>query len=281
MVELDPPSVIISGASGGIGRACALHLDRLGFRVFAGVRHVAAGQALQQEASTRLQPLILNVTEPASIAAAEASVRQAVGPAGLSGLVNNAGMALNGPLEFLPLDDIRAEYEVNVLGSVAMIQAFLPLLRQGSGRIVNMGSVCGRVAVPFAGSYSASKFALVGLSDALRLELKPLGIHVALIEPGAISTAIWDKFFAAGQSLFDRLPEPARRLYEANFARQQQTLRQLGRFGLAPTKVALSVAHALTASQPRHRYLIGPEARAVDWLDRFVPDRLRDLLIPR
>src|SRR6266568_4897165 len=163
-----PGSVVVTGASTGIGEACALRLDRRGFRVFAGVRREVDGGALKQKASSRLTPILLDVTDASSIKSAAAAVVAALGEEGLSGLVNNAGIAIAGPLEFLPIDELRRQFEVNVIGQIAVTQAFLPLLRKGHGRIVNMGSIAGKSALPFTGPYCASKFALEALTDSLR-----------------------------------------------------------------------------------------------------------------
>src|SRR5438552_5007347 len=154
-------NIVITGASTGIGEACALRLDELGYRVFAGVRKPADGEALQKKASDRLSRVILDVTNEESIAAA---VRM-VGDVPLAGLVNNAGIVVAGPVEMIPIAMWRKQFEVNVIGQVAVTQAFLPMLRAGRGRIVNMGSVAGRSAIPYSGPYCSSKFALEGLTD--------------------------------------------------------------------------------------------------------------------
>jgi NAD(P)-dependent dehydrogenase (short-subunit alcohol dehydrogenase family) len=184
-------SVVITGASTGIGAACALALDKLGYRVFAGVRHPADGERLQQQAGPRLMPIRLDVTDAASISAASHTVAAMVGERGLAGLVNNAGIGVAGPIELLPLADWRRQFEVNVFGLIAVTQTFLPLIRTGRGRIINMGSIAGRASMPFMAPYAASKHALEAITDALRLELQPWGIRVALIAPGAIATPIW------------------------------------------------------------------------------------------
>ena len=168
-------------------------LDTQGFRVFAGVRLAPAGQELKRRASDRLTPVILDVTQADSIRTAAEAIGQAVGSDGLAGLVNNAGIVVAGPLELLPIEELRRQFEVNVIGNVAVTQALLPLLRQGRGRIVNMGSLNGVMAPPYFGPYSASKFALEALSDCLRVELRKWGISVSLIEPGSVKTPIWEK----------------------------------------------------------------------------------------
>ena len=171
--------VVVTGSSSGIGRATALYLEQLGFRVIATVRSEQDGQALCSEASGGIIPLLMDVTDQASIERAKGQVSQAVGDSGLAGLVNNAGIGFVSPLEFAPLDELRRLFEVNVFGLLAVTQAFLPLLRQGRGRVVNISSTASIMVAPFHGPYSASKFAVNGLSDALRLELKPLDVQVS------------------------------------------------------------------------------------------------------
>lgn len=274
-------TAVITGASTGIGAACALHLDGLGWQVFAGVRQPADGEALRQQASDRLTPLLLDVTDPADIAAAAATVTTAVGEGGLAGLVNNAGIALGGPLEFLPIADLRRQLEVNVVGQIAVTQAFLPLLRRRPGRVVNMGSISGRVAMPFVGPYAASKFALEALTDSLRVELRPWGIHVSIIEPGPIITPIWQKSLAAADELTQALPPAAHQLYGAAMAKARERLIGASQAGIPPEAVAQVVAHALTAKRPKTRYPIGRGVRLAILFARFIPDRLRDWLITR
>ena len=159
-------AVVITGASTGIGAACAFHLDRLGFTVFAGVRKPEDGARLQQSGSDRLIPILLDVTDQPSIQRSIEIVSERVGVTGLYGLVNNAGIAVSAPLEAIPLPDLRRQLEVNVIGQVAVTQAFLTLIRQARGRIVNMGSIAGRSTIPLMGAYSASKFALEAITDA-------------------------------------------------------------------------------------------------------------------
>lgn len=274
-------TVIITGASTGIGAACALQLDRLGWQVFAGVRQPADGAALQQQASGPLTPILLDVTDAGVIAAAAETVAAAVGQAGLAGLVNNAGIALGGPLEFLPIAELRRQLEVNAIAPVAVTQAFLPLLRRGRGRVVNIGSISGRIAMPFIGPYSASKFALAALTDSLRVELRPWGIEVALIEPGPIATPIWDKSLALADDLAGSLPPQGHDLYGAAMAAARETIARASRSGIPPEAVAQVVVHALTARRPKTRYLVGRGVWLAALFAKFVPDRLRDWLITR
>lgn len=274
-------SVVITGASTGIGAACALHLDQLGWRVFAGVRMQADAETLKAKASSRLTPIALDVTDTVSIATAAGAVAGAVGQAGLAGLVNNAGIAVPGPIEFLPLPDLRRQLEINVVGPVAVTQAFLPLIRAGHGRIVNMGSISGRMATPFTGAYGASKFALEALTDALRLELAPWGISVSVIEPGAIATPMWEKSAKAAQAMLEAAPPEALALYAEAIQAVRQTAAHSAQSAVDPIEVARAVLHALAAAKPRTRYVVGGRAKIQAAVAQLVPDRVRDRLVAK
>ncbi len=270
-------AVVITGASTGIGEACALRLDRLGFAVFAGVRREADAKALRAKTSDRLTPVILDVTQQRDLDEAVENVVDAVGDAGVAGLVNNAGIAVGGPLEFVAIDALRNQLDVNLVGQVAVTQAFLPLLRRGTGRIVNIGSLSGVIAFPFIGAYSASKFALEAVTDALRVELRPWNIHVSIIEAGEIETPIWDKSLADADEMIATLPPQGRAWYGSVLTGLRGRLAQ--RRGLPADHVARAVAHALTSRRPRTRYVVGRGARLKILLWRVLPDRLRDWLI--
>ena len=274
-------AVVISGSSTGIGRACALRLDRSGFRVFAGVRKREDGESLRAEARGELEPLILDVTDLSSIAAARRRVEEAAGSAGVAGLVNNAGIAIAGPLEFVPIDDFRRQLEVNLIGHVAVIQAFLPLIRKARGRIVNMTSIGGRVASAFLGPYQSSKWALEGLTDALRKELRPWGIDVVAIEPGAISTPLWQKDVDEANQMIEQLPPEGHELYGEAIGKVSEFAVKLGERGSPPDRVARSVEHALTARRPRTRYLVGADARVQLALGKMLPARTGDAIEAR
>jgi len=274
-------TVVITGASTGIGEACALHLDALGFRVFAGVRKQADGEALKGRASARLAPVSLDVTDERSIAAAVETVARSAGDTGLAGLVNNAGIAVAGMLEFMPLAALRNQLEVNVLGPIAVTQAFLPLLRKARGRVVNIGSNSGLLSTPFLGAYCASKFALEALTDALRGELRPWGIQVSIVEPGNIQTPIWEKSSAAAKQLLDGLPQQAHELYGAAIEAVGKTAEKSAASAIPAAAVARAVTHALTAKRPKTRYRVGTDATVQALLARYVPDRMRDALIAR
>jgi NAD(P)-dependent dehydrogenase (short-subunit alcohol dehydrogenase family) len=272
---------VVTGASTGIGQACALHLTRAGWRVFAGVRREQDGERLREQAGTRLVPVILDVTDEGSVHAAAELVRGELGAGGLNGLVNNAGIAVAGPLEFVPLDDWRRQLEVNVIGVVAVTQSFLPLLRQARGRIVNMGSVGGRSSTPFVAPYAASKYALEGITDALRRELRKWGMWVAIVEPGSIDTPIWDKGRREAEAQIEALPPRGHELYGSDLRGVQKAIESTAARGLAPEKVAEAVHHALSAKRPRPRYLIGRESQARVLAESLLPARAFDAVIAR
>lgn len=272
-------TVVITGASTGIGAACARHLDGLGLTVLAGVRRREDGDALKSGSSARLQPLLLDVTDAVSIEQARQTVTGLVGPRGLAGLVNNAGIAVAGPLETVPIADLRRQFEVNVIGQVAVTQAFLPLLRQGRGRIVNMGSIAGRAAMPVMGPYSASKFALEALTDALRLEVQQWGIQVSIVEPGAIATPIWTKSGLKAEELETATSVAMKALYAGVIAGVRARVAEAAARAIPPDAVAQAVEHALTAASPRTRYLVGRDAKVRALMVKLLPDRLSDRLM--
>ncbi len=281
MANHGPRTVVITGASTGIGEACALRMDRLGWRVFAGVRKEADGQALREKASEKLTPIILDVTEQPTIDASAATVTAAVGESGLAGLINNAGVGVGGPLEFISVDELRRQLEVNVIGQIAVTQAFMPLIRKATGRIVNMGSIGGRMATPFLGPYNASKFAMEALTDSLRQELYPWGIHVSIIEPGSIATPIWEKSKAAIEELKETLPEEAMMLYGETVEAVEKALVEFEAAGIPADEVAKFAEHALTARTPKTRYVVGRDAQIQRLLVKWAPDRVRDGLVRR
>ncbi len=272
--------VVITGASTGIGRACALRLDAMGFRVFAGVRKPADGEALAQ-GRPRIAPVILDVTDAATITSARETIAHEAGERGIAGLVNNAGIGVGGPLEFVPLDEMRRQFEVNVFGQLAVTQAFLPMLRQAKGRIVNIGSIGGRLATPFIAPYSASKFAMEALTDALRIELRPWGIDVMIVEPGSIATDIWGKAKATTADLERDMTDEARALYGNAIDAVKTFVEDAEKRAIPADAVAKFVAHALTSKRPKTRYLVGRDARLQAALATVAPDRVVDSLIAR
>jgi NAD(P)-dependent dehydrogenase (short-subunit alcohol dehydrogenase family) len=274
----DKRTVVITGASTGIGQACALRLDRLGWDVFAGVRKDADAERLRSEASTRLTPLSIDVTDQQQIDAAVAQVAEATAGRGVQGLVNNAGISVNGPLEYLTSDDLRRQFEVNVVGQVAVTRSFMELIRGGHGRIVNIGSIAGKFVSPFLGPYSASKHAMEAISDALRQELRPWGIHVSLVEPGSIATEIWEKGQRDADEMEKNMPEEAMLRYGKAFNALRAAAREFGSRGIPADRVARAVEHALTAGSPRTRYIVGFDATIQRVLTNVVPDRILDRL---
>ncbi len=280
MSDNDPGSVVVTGTSTGIGAATALHLARKGFRVFAGVRKQADGEALKAQASGELTPLILDVTDEASISAAVATVTEAVGDRGIAGLVNNAGIAKPAPIEFQPMADFRTQLEVNLFGPVAMAQAFLPLIRQGGGRIVNVGSIGGLLVLPLNGAYSASKFGIRAVTDALRLELRQWNIRVSLIEVAPVETAIFGKTYAELDALPQRLGEAGYALYEDQVAAVRKATEKAAATADPPVVIAKAVFDALTSEKPKTRYLAGHGGREVAVV-AALPDRARDKALAR
>lgn len=227
-------------------------------------------------------PLSLDVTAPESIRVARERVAAALGKEALIGLVNNAGIGYGGPLEFFPPTAARAIFEVNLFGALATTQAFLPLLRRDRGRIVMLSSSAGRIATPFNGVYSAAKHALEGLSDALRLELRPWGIWVAVIEPASVATPIWEKPLTYwGSSQREAIPPEVRALYGEALEALGRRLEEVTERALPPRAVVKAVRHALTSRRPKTRYAVGRDARLAESMLRRLPDRWRDRLLAR
>jgi NAD(P)-dependent dehydrogenase (short-subunit alcohol dehydrogenase family) len=249
-------TALVTGASSGIGRACAVRLSRNGWRVFAGVRR-------EGDAPAGTEELLLDVTDPPASLAVDR----------LDGLVNNAGIAVAGPLEFLDADELRRQLEVNVVGQLRVTQLALPGLREAGGRIVNVGSISGRSALPFLGAYAMSKFALEAMTDSLRIELRPWGIHVAIVEPGTIKTPMWTR----------ERPDPPPEglaLYGERLAAFRSFALKRSAGGAPAEAVAETVEHALTAERPKARYLVGRDAKLRAGVERL-PNRLRDRVYKR
>jgi NAD(P)-dependent dehydrogenase (short-subunit alcohol dehydrogenase family) len=258
-------TVLVTGASTGIGRATALALVRSGASVLAGVRRL-------EDAPEGTTAVALDVTNPEHVGALRAIER-------LDALVNNAGIAVTGPLEYLPIEELRRQLEVNVLGQLAVTQAVLEPLRLARGRIVNVSSIGGRLALPLYGPYAASKFALEALSDSLRRELDE--VRVIVVEPGAIATPIWDRGIARADALFAAMPPAAHQRYGALVDALRSRGAKLGREGEPPERVAEAIVNALDAPRPRARYVVGRQARVQAALARALPDRALDALLAR
>jgi NAD(P)-dependent dehydrogenase (short-subunit alcohol dehydrogenase family) len=279
-VSADRGAVLITGTSTGIGASTTTHLVEQGFHVFAGVRREVDAEAVQAQAPERITPLIIDVTDEATISAAVATVTDAVGDQGLAGLVNNAGIGVPAPIELQPMADFRRQLEVNLFGPVAMIQAFLPLIRRGSGRIVNVGSIGGMIVLPVNGAYSASKFGLRAISDALRLELRQWNIHVSLIEVAPVKTAIFGKTYAELDRLERTLGEPGYELYERQIAALRKATEKAEADADPPLVIAEAVADALTAHHPKAKYLAGHGGRETA-MAAALPDAARDRALVR
>ncbi len=269
-------TMLVTGASTGIGEATVLHLRELGFDPIAAVRKDEDAERLEGQG---LRTTRIDVTDADQIAAA----RDALGDEPLAGLVNNAGIAVAAPLEFLPVDRLRQQLEINLVGQVAVTQAFLPALRRGGGRIVNVSSIGGRVAPPLVSAYAASKFALEGVSDSLRRELRGQGVDVILIEPGGVKTPIWTKATRlADEMIGEDMPPEAERLYGRMIEAVRARTRRIDEeSGIEPREVAEVIGTALTARRPRTRYLVGRDAKVRALMARVLPDRVMDRLIGR
>lgn len=272
-------SLLVTGASTGIGRATALRLDAAGWRVFAGVRKPEDAEALRDAGSDRIAPLILDVTEAEQIAAAAERIGAESG-GGLDGLVNNAGVAIPSPLETMPIDDFRRQIEVNLNAHVAVTQAMLPSIRRAGGRIVFISSIGGRVAFPMTGAYHAAKFGIEAVGDVFRQELRSWGIRVAIVEPGSIDTPIWERGERTADEIGARSPE-RESLYGKAIENYRKVIKDTAERGIPPEKVAKVIEHALTAGRPRTRYLVGLDAKLQARLQPLIPAPVFDRIVAR
>lgn len=274
-------SFVVTGASSGIGAAIVADLDRRGHDVYAGVRSDAAADDLERRSSRRVVPLRLDITDEDQVRAAAEVVRSKVGRYGLDGLVNNAGIALGGPVEFLPLDEWRDQFEVNVFGQVAVTQQLVAPLRAARGRIVFIGSVAGMVSSPFGAPYGASKHAIAAVAQSLRAELAPWRIHVSLVEPGAVGTAIWEKGSRTVDRVTELVGDAAMQLYGPAIERLDGEIAKIATKAPGPDKVVAATAHALFDGRPRPRYAAGFDARLVAAGVRLLPERALTGLLER
>lgn len=273
MVQSQKGAVVITGTSTGVGRATALLLAKQGYRVFAGVRKDKDAESLKQATSGNLTPIILDVTKPEQIKSATELVSQIVGDEGLVGLVNNAGIAIDGPLECIAIDDLRKQFEVDAIGQIAVIQTFLPMLRKAKGRIVNLGSVASKVALPFFSALSASKFAMEALSDSLRMELHPWGIEVITVVPGPINTEVSDKVEAGYLRTLANMSPEAKAMYGKRHKIYMECVVEDNRKGISPEQVAGTILKALEDRKPKRYYIVG-EDRFFLMCNKFFPQRL-------
>ncbi len=270
----------VTGASTGIGEACAIGLYDRGHIVYAGVRNDEAAARIQNDRSDRMRPLQIDVTNQDDIARAADAVKESLAEATFSGIVNNAGISVAAPLEFIPIDRFQYQMEVNVTGQVAVTQAFLPMLREYRGRIVFIGSTSGFISTPLQGAYCASKHAIEAIADTFRLELKPWGIEVACIQPGMIKTPIWNKSSKAANDWLDQAPGDVMKLYGPTIDAISAYAAKAPEISAPVEVVVRDVVHALTATRPRTRYLNGEGARP-QRIIAHLPDRLRDWVLQK
>ena len=255
----DRKAVVITGASRGLGRTIALDLAADRFNVFAGVRKAADGEALKEAGGERVIPVMLDVTDLAQVKATAAEVVEATDDGGIAGLVNNAGIGIFEPLEQTPMSKVEEQFRVNVLGTLAVTQAFLPALRKGKGRIVNVTSVNGKVSFPFTGVYSATKFALEAISDALRVELGGSGVSVSVVQPGLTNTDIRARAMESWATRRDQLSAEERELYDDKFQKLSAIIEGLDATAAGHEYFSRDVLDALTAETPQIRYQTGPD----------------------
>ena len=259
-------TVVITGTSSGIGKACALYLDKMGFKVFAGVRKQADGDKLKKEATGNLTPVILDVSNSESINNAVSIIEKETG-GNLFALINNAGTGQGGPLEITPVSEIQKVMEINVVGLLAVTKAFLPMLRRSKGRIVNMGSSTSIVAFPGASVYAASKFAVRAISDSLRVELKMFDISVILIVSGHVKTEMWNKEEAYKEKIRGGVTTEISKLYAPLIEYGDKLTAEMPR--IPANDVAKIIANSLETKKPKPYYYVGSDAKSVSWMARL------------
>jgi NAD(P)-dependent dehydrogenase (short-subunit alcohol dehydrogenase family) len=275
------PTALITGTSTGIGEACVALLAAQDWTVYAGVRRERDGERLTATHRGDIRPVILDVTNQDHIARVVDELAMTLGHDGLQGLVNNAGVGVGGPVEYLPEDAWRFVFDANFFGIVALTRAALPLLRNGGGRVVHIGSIGGRIASPGVAPYSASKHALEALAEASRIEFALGGspVRVALVEPGAVATPIWDKADDSVDALERVLDDTNREQYGWMVDQARGFVDEGRRTGVPPSRVAAAVEHALTAPRPKLRYLVGPDAKVAGHVIARLPDRAREAVV--
>lgn len=278
-MDIPDATVVITGASSGMGRACAVRLSESGFSVFAGVRKRGDADRIRGLGIPKLQPVLLDITDPNSISAAVETVGHQVGTTGLYALVNNAGIGVTAPVEAVPLDDLRRQFEVNVFGQVAVTKAFLPSIRAAKGRIINVGSVGGKLSIPFGGLLCASKSALELLNDSLRMELASSDVQVILVAPGSIRTEAAEKLVTESETMISKFSADSKSRYEAAYRSFVKKFREEESKGVGPEVMAETVLRALTISRPKTRYPVGPKSRVLPFLSSVLPPRVLDRLL--
>lgn len=274
-------TIFITGTNSGIGLATARHFDQAGWRVIAGV--LASDDTVQLQASLSDNAYILpiDITKTSDIHSTRDKITEIVGADGLDGLVNNAGIAITGPIETLPMAAIRQQFDVNFFGHIEVTQAVIPLIRQATGRIINIASILGRISLPFSAPYCASKYAMEAYSDALRMELMADGIEVVIIEPTIIGTDIWQKQRDWQDEIMSELPPAQREHYEKRLAILRKTTDEQAGISVSADIIASAIDVAMTHPSPKARYTIGPDASAFLFLAKFMPSRWRDQILMR
>lgn len=272
-------TVLITGAGRGIGRATSLRLARAGWQVYAGVRKPEDGAALVDElgsASGMIEPVELDIADDSSVAALAAKL-----PDALDAVVNNAGIVIDGPVESLTSERLREQFNVNVVGQVAVARAVMPKIRAAGGRIVFVSSVSGRVSTPWTGAYNSSKFAIEGMADAMRIELSPWKIPVVLVEPANTQTDMWGE----AQTMFDAgvagMSEHERELYTGHMKGMRRTLGLMQKTAKPVETVAATIEKTLTARRPKARYIVGAPAKLQAWSAHLTPTRVLDFVLAR
>lgn len=281
-MQSSPAPVLVTGASTGIGRAIAVDLARHGYLVYGSVRNQVDADALEAatpEGATQIHALQFDVTDDEAIRRAAERLQEEIGQYGLHALINNAGIAVAGPLEYMPIEDLQLQMDINLTGVLRCTQAFLPLVKTARGRIIQISSIAGRLSFPLGGPYHASKHALEGMSDVLRLELRRYGIEVVVVQPGAISTPIWETSRRRASALRDKLPEQALESYGRLIQQVGKATEQADKDGDDPQACADVVRTALEASRPRTRYIVGRQAKIGMFLRRILGDRAMDRIV--
>lgn len=277
-MKTEKKAVLITGTSSGIGKACALHLDKLGYKVYAGIRKISDAEELKKIASAKLCPVIIDVTDESSIISIKEQLEREIVNYSSFALVNNAGIAKAGPIELQPLEELKQQMDVNLFGVVLVIQQFIPILRKYNGRIVNISSISGISSLPFKGTYSATKFALVAITDALRLELKPWKISVSNVLPSATQTPVWGKALTEADKMLKNWTKEAFQMYGPIVDMMKKIASKS--HGIHPDNVAFAVAKLLNSKNPRTRVLVGKEANFLAFIEKL-PTWLRDWIIFR
>jgi NAD(P)-dependent dehydrogenase (short-subunit alcohol dehydrogenase family) len=270
-------TVVVTGASSGIGRASVEKMSRSGWHVFATVRKTSDQDELRK-LNADITPVIMDVEDGASISAGAKEIEAQLDGRGLDGLVNCAGIGMVRPVEYAKLDDIRRIFEINVFGQIAVTQAFAHLLRKNRGRIVNVTSVGVNIAIPFGGLLNASKSAFGMMSDSLRMELRPFGVRVIAVEPGSIATPAVNKTLGDMERVIEDLPPEAQSQYGEMLRSFARVAYARERAGSSPDVVARTINRALTSSRPRIRYRVGQDAKLLSILPKFLPESVMDAI---